>query len=126
MILVDTSVWIDHLHHEELSLTHALENDQVVIHPLVIAELAMGSIAGRDEVLSLLNHLRRSPVLDDDEFHEYVNNARLWGRGLNLVDVHLLGSVNLLPDGQLWTRDLRLIASAREQSITLFPSDAFG
>ena len=121
MILVDTSVWIDHLHHSEPALVRALDADEVAVHPFVIAEVALGSIAHRETVLHLLTHLRMTPTLTHQELLTLVQEAKLWGRGLSLVDVHLLGSVKLMSDGQLWTRDKHLQAGAQTVSVSLFP-----
>ncbi len=109
MILVDTSVWIDHLHRVDAALVDLLERDEVFAHPLVIEELGLGTIRDRGEVLSLLANLAPAPMLDHGEVMELVASHRLWGRGLSAVDTHLLGSA-LLGGGstRLWTRDRRL------------------
>ena len=120
MILVDTSVWIDHLHQAEPGLQRALEADEVATHPLIIAELALGSIARRAEILALLTNLWRVPSLTHQEMLGYVEQAQLWGRGLSIVDAHLLGSVKLAPDSELWTRDKRLRTAARVAQVALF------
>jgi len=120
MMLVDTSVWIDHLHKSEPALELALRDDQVAVHPFVIGELCLGSIADRDALLTLLSQLRPAPVLTQQEFLSFVGEARLWGRGLSLVDVHLLGSVRLMPGWQLWTNDKRLQSGAQVVSVKLF------
>jgi hypothetical protein len=111
MILVDTSVWIDHLHAGESLLVELLGRDQVGCHPLVIEELALGSIKRRDDVLGLLSNLAAFPVLTHPELRRLVDARRLWGRGLSAVDAHLLGSVVLVGGAVLWTRDKRLLAA---------------
>ena len=113
MILVDTSVWIDHLRATESTLVNALARDDVACHPLVIQELALGSIRKRDVVLELLGRLTQSPSLSHGELLTLVSVHALWGRGLSPVDAHLLGSVLLSPGTRLWTRDKGLKASAR-------------
>lgn len=117
MILVDTSIWIDHLRGEEPELVARLQDDAVGCHPYVIEELALGSIRARDRVLGLLADLHPFPVVTHRELLGLVDKRRLWGRGLSAVDTHLLGSVALVPGGQLWTRDRRLLAVAREVGI---------
>jgi len=112
VILVDTSVWIDHLRATEPSLVDALARDDVACHPLVIQELALGSIKNRDAVLASLGRLMQSPSLHHDEFMTLVSAHALWGKGLSPVDAHLLGSVLLSPGTRLWTRDKRLKQSA--------------
>lgn len=118
MILVDTSVWIDHLRAADQKLTDLLDRDEVACHPLVIQELALGSIKNRNLVLASLGRLRQSQSLSHDEVLAFVSSRGLWGRGLSAVDVHLLGSVLLSAGTQLWTRDKRLSASASSLGVT--------
>lgn len=113
MILVDTSVWIDHLRTSDPRLTDLLDHDEVASHPLVIQELALGSMKNRHLVLSSLGRLRQCPSLSHDEVLTLVSSRELWGKGLSAVDVHLLGSVLLSPAIRLWTRDKALRTSAR-------------
>lgn len=110
-MLVDTSVWIDHLHRAEPRLVSLLGDDAVVIHEGVIEELALGSIRNRHELLSLLAALRRAPVLRHDELLTLVDSAKLWGRGLGVIDVQLLGAARIA-GLTLWTRDRRLRSCA--------------
>ena len=91
MILVDTSVWIDHLRATDSTLVNALARDDVACHPLVIQELALGSIKNRDVVLASLGRLTQSPSLHHDEVMTLVSAHALWGKGLSPVDAHLLG-----------------------------------
>lgn len=112
MILVDTSIWVDHLHRADADLISLLEADGVGCHPYVIAELALGSIADREVVIDLLSNLARFPVLTDSELLELVGGNKLWGQGLSMVDAALLGAVKLVPGAKLWTRDKRLAAAA--------------
>ncbi len=114
MILVDTSIWIDHFHATEPSLVTLLHDDQVGCHPVVFEELALGSIKHRDHVLALLRGLQRFPVLSHEEVLTLVGKRRLWGHGLSVADVHLLGSVILQGGARLWTRDMRLLAACRD------------
>jgi predicted nucleic acid-binding protein len=114
VILVDTSIWIDHLHASEPSLVALLHDDQVGCHRAVIEELALGSIRQRDQVLTLLESLQRFPVVAHEEVMALVDGRQLWGRGLSAVDVNLLGSVMLVGGGRLWTRDKRLLVACRD------------
>jgi predicted nucleic acid-binding protein len=114
VILVDTSVWIDHFHASEPSLVAFLRDSQVGCHRAVIEELALGSIKQRDVVLTLLESLQGFPVLTHQEVMVLVNGRQLWGGGLSAVDVHLLGSVMLVGGARLWTRDKRLLAACRD------------
>lgn len=120
MILVDTAIWIDHLHAAEGDLVELLRTDEAGCHPQIIEELALGSIKQRDEVLDLLSNLYQFPVLTHDEVLQLVDRKRLWGQGLSAVDAHLLGSVLLLPGARLWTRDRRLKAMSEEVGVLSF------
>lgn len=113
MILVDTSIWIDHLHAGDPLLVGLLGRDQVGCHPLVIEELALGSIRRRDDVLGLLSNLAAFPVLTHPELRHFVDVHRLWGRGTGAVDAHLLGSVTITGGAMMWTRDKRLLAACQ-------------
>lgn len=108
MILVDTSVWIDHLRKSEPALIAALKAGQVLIHPFVIGELACGNLDNRVELLSLLRDLPAAPVATDAEALGFIDRHQLMGRGIGYLDVHLLASVALARPARLWTRDKRL------------------
>lgn len=114
MILVDTSVWIDHLRSGEPSLAAALEGGRVMMHPVVRGELACGNLANRDEVLQLLGNFPAAPTATDPEALKFIERRALMGRGIGYIDVHLLASIALSGDARLWTRDRRLAAVATE------------
>jgi predicted nucleic acid-binding protein len=116
VILVDTSIWIDHFHASEPSLVALLRDNQVGCHRAVIEELALGSIKQRDRVLALLESLQGFPVLTHEEVMALVDGRQLWGRGLSAVDVHLLGSVMLVGGARLWTRDKCLLTACRDSA----------
>ena len=92
MILVDTSVWIDHLRKGDRGLAALLTASGVLMHPFVIGELACGNLRKRDEVLALLKDLPRVAVASDDEVLFFIERNALMGRGLGYVDVHLLAA----------------------------------
>ena len=117
MILVDTSVWIDHLQKGIPLLSKALESEDVLTHPFIIGELACGEIKARSEMLRLLSALPSSVVANDEEVLSFIERHRLMGRGIGYIDVHLLASVMLTEGAQLWTRDKRLVAIAMELRI---------
>lgn len=117
MILVDTSVWIDHLHTAEPRLVGMLTDDGAGCHPLVIEDLALGSIKRRGGMLDLLANLYQFPTVTHGELLHLVERHRLWGSGLSAADVHLLGSVALVGGAQLWTRDKRLRAVCTEVGV---------
>ena len=114
MILVDTSIWIDHLRGGNLDLAAKLEAGQVLTHPLVIGELAMGDLRPRDVVLRSLTQLAQAVLARDGEVLAYVERLALHGRGIGYIDAHLLASTALSLDTQLWTRDRRLAEIAAE------------
>ena len=107
MILVDTSVWVDHLRRGDRRLAELLLTDQVACHPFVIGELACGDIRNREEVLTLLSALPHLTKADDIEVLDFIGRHRLMSRGLGLIDIHLLASC-ALAGTELWTRDKRL------------------
>lgn len=119
MILVDTSIWIDHLHAAEPRLIGLLAEDEIGCHPLVIEELALGSIRNRDDVLDLLANLYQFPMATHAEVLHLVEQRRLWGRGLSAIDVRILGAVALVGGGRLWTRDKRLKAACDDCGIAV-------
>ena len=114
MILVDTSVWVDHLRSGVPDLVRALEHGQVRSHPFVIGELACGNVRNRAEVLDLLGRLPAAPVATQEEVMVAIERRGLMGRGLGYVDVHLVASSLLEPELRLWTRDRRLAEVAGE------------
>jgi predicted nucleic acid-binding protein len=114
VILVDTSVWIDHLRSGEPLLVAALEGGRVMMHPFVLGELACGNLANRSEVLELLGGLPAAPTATDPEALEFIERRTLMGQGIGYIDVHLLASIALSGDARLWTRDRRLAAVATE------------
>lgn len=113
MILVDTSVWIDHFHLGVQTLAEALERGEIVTHPFVIGELACGHLRRRGEILDLLGALPPAVTATHSEVLEFIEEKRLMGRGIGYVDVHLLASVMLTANSRLWTSDKRLEPVAR-------------
>jgi predicted nucleic acid-binding protein len=116
LILVDTSVWVDHLRRGDAQLIALLESANAATHPFVIGEIACGSLANRQTVLALLQDLPMATVADSDEVLAYIERHRLYGKGIGYVDVHLLASVALTQNASLWTRDKRLRAAAEALS----------
>ena len=113
MILVDTSVWIDHLRRGDAHLMATLLAGHVLIHPCVIGEIACGTLRERGQVLDLLRSLPLSPVALEDEVLFFIEQYALMGRGIGYVDIHLLASAQLA-GARLWTRDKRLVVVANE------------
>ena len=110
MILADTSVWIDHLRIGDAELARELDAGRIFMHPMVIGELSCGMLRNRAAILDLLRRLPALPVATHNEAMLFLEQHRLMGRGIGLVDVHLLASVALGAPVRLWTRDRRLAA----------------
>jgi predicted nucleic acid-binding protein len=108
VILVDTSVWIDHLRSPDVKLQELLQNDEVVSHPFVRLELALGSIATREKVLTDLALLPQAPIGATDELFRLVELRSLYRRGIGITDLHLLCSALFDRSISIWTRDRRL------------------
>ena len=118
MILVDTSVWVEHLRHGLPCLATFLQEGEVLIHPSVIGELACGNLRNRSQVLELLQGLPGATVASDAEVLLLIERDRLMGRGIGYVDAHLLAAARL-SHCRLWTQDRLLAAVAMEQGVAV-------
>lgn len=123
MILVDTSVWIDHLRAGDAELVSLLEDGKVLAHPWVTGELALGHLSNRAEVLVLLGNLPTAVQATILEVKRLIEDQRLFGLGIGYVDAHLLASTLLTSDAALWTRDQRLHAVAARLGVASAGSD---
>lgn len=121
MILVDTSVWIDHLRSSEPELVSALNAGQILMHPFVVGELACGKLRNRQELLSLLRNLPEAPVATQDQALSFIDQHRLMGRGIGYIDAHLLAATALGPSTRIWTRDKRLTNLAIDLNLNFVP-----
>ena len=108
MILVDTSVWVDHLRIGDAQLVALLERATVLMHPFVVGEMACGSLHDRVSILELLQDLPAAAVAEGEEVLGFIERHVLHGKGIGYVDVHLLASVALTEGAKLWTRDKKL------------------
>ncbi|WP_175749529.1 type II toxin-antitoxin system VapC family toxin [Burkholderia pyrrocinia] len=122
MILVDTSVWIDHLRAGDAALTTLLEAERVLIHPFVVGELSLGSLRDRQTVLDALRDLPAATSATDDEVQRMIDVVPLHGLGIGYVHAHLLASVRLTSGSKLWTRDRRLLAAADRLQLAAHPA----
>ncbi|MCA0242112.1 MAG: type II toxin-antitoxin system VapC family toxin [Proteobacteria bacterium] len=111
MLLVDTSIWSDHLRRGDAALARRLEAGEVLVHALVIGEIACGAFPRRPEALALLTQLPAAPVLGLAELLDFIDRQSLQGKGIGFVDVHLLAAARV-SGAALWTRDKRLAAAA--------------
>jgi len=114
LILADSSIWIDHLRSRDAVLSGLLEREEVLIHPFVIGEIALGSLRQRAAILDALYKLPQTAVAREAEVLTLIESASLFGLGIGYVDVHLLASAKLTNGLRLWTRDKRLNAAAAQ------------
>lgn len=121
MVLVDTSVWIDHLRVNEPLLASLLTQNSVLSHPFVRGELALGHLRQREMILSALDNLPQAPVAFADEVNFFIETHSLFGLGIGLIDAHLLASTQLSGNTRLWTRDKRLSAVAMRLNLAAAP-----
>jgi predicted nucleic acid-binding protein len=117
VILVDTSVWVDHLRTGDAMLQDLLDRYRVLAHPFVIGELGLGSIPQRAATLLQLRRLPSALVARHDEVMRLVDEQRLYGLGLSYIDAHVLTATRLTPGASLWTRDKSLSAAAKKLSV---------
>jgi hypothetical protein len=111
MVLVDTSLWVDHFREGNAHLERLLLDIEVACHPFIIGELACGNLKNRTEILTLLHSLPSVPAIDNDEALFFIERNALMGSGIGFIDVHLLASARLahIP---LWTNDTRLLKAS--------------
>lgn len=119
-VLVDTSVWVEHFRNRSTELVSLLNQDRVLVHPMVIGELACGTPPDRSKTLADLNDLQHAQQPTLNEVMAFVNVHRLYGLGCGLVDMTLLASA-LLTGAALWTRDKRLAALASQMGVEFIP-----
>ena len=116
MILVDTSIWIDHLRKGDASLVMRLSGGEVLTHPLIIEELACGHLTHREEILGLLKALQVAPLASHQEVLKFISMEKLGGTGIGAIDAHLLASARLA-DVLIWSRDKALSRAAKRLGI---------
>ncbi|HZY61190.1 MAG TPA: PIN domain-containing protein [Edaphobacter sp.] len=114
MILADTSIWIDYFRSGNEEMRNLLDKSQIVIHPFVVGELALGSLRERRKALAFLDRLPRVRVAQLEEVRQMIETRSLYSRGIGLIDAHLIASIFLTPSTRLWTKDnaLRRVAEA--------------
>jgi predicted nucleic acid-binding protein len=112
MVLADTSVWIDHLRKGDAALARLLQLQQILIHPFVVGEVALGNLKNRTVVIDSLLNLPIATIASDEEVLNFITGHKLSGTGIGYLDAHLLASVKLSGGAKLWTRDKRLGTAA--------------
>jgi predicted nucleic acid-binding protein len=121
LILVDTSIWIDHLRDAHPTLVHLLGSRQVLCHPWIVGELALGRLSQREEILGLMGRMPQATVATDAEVVALVEVEELQGSGIGYVDAQLLAATRLTSDARLWTSDKRLALVARRLGVGVDP-----
>jgi predicted nucleic acid-binding protein len=117
VILVDSSVWVDHLRSGDAALARLLQNGEVLVHPFVIGELALGHLKKRAMILADLQNLPQAVHAREEEVLRFIDQHTLCGLGIGYIDAHLLTSVRLTAHGLLWTRDKRLHGVAQKLAL---------
>jgi hypothetical protein len=121
VILVDTSVWVDHLRTGDRRLVQLLDAEQVFTHPFVIGEIALGKLPRRNLILATLRFLPKVLVAAHEEVLEFIERYQLFGSGVGYVDAHLLAAIKLTAGTGLWTRDKSLRAVAGQLALIAEP-----
>lgn len=122
MILLDTSVWIDHLRRGDAHVVVLLQAGTVLTHPFVIGELACGNLKSRTDILGLLAALPKARAAQDHEALYFIERHALMGQGIGYVDTHVLAATALTEGARLWTRDKRLDALAQSLDLAYLPT----
>jgi predicted nucleic acid-binding protein len=117
MILADTSVWIDHFRAGDDELRKQLLSRNILMHPWIVAELALGSLPQRARTVAFLEQLPGIAIARLDEVRQMIEARRLYARGIGVIDAHLIASTFLRPSTRLWTRDKRLADIAKALGI---------
>ena len=120
MILVDTSVWVDHFSRRNDALADLLGDSQVLCHPFIVGELACGNLKRRSEILGMMRNLPETPLVEHHEVLAMIERHRLAGSGIGWIDAHLLAST-LLAGTYLWTLDRPLAQASRKVSVLATP-----
>jgi predicted nucleic acid-binding protein len=122
MILVDTSVWVDHFQRGNKHLAHCLGRGAVLAHPFVVGELALGNLRQRTQVVETMRQLPMASAATDSETLDFITRESLFGRGIGYLDAHLLAAVRLTPGSSMWTLDKRLQAVAGALGLAWLPA----
>lgn len=120
MILVDTSIWIDHFRHGDTELQTIIEDDRLLCHLAIIGELALGSLRNRNDVINFLTAQREILVATHDEVMVMIDRHSIFSMGIGYTDAHLLASTLLDRRASLWTRDRRLASAAQKAGAALY------
>jgi len=117
VILVDSSIWIDHFRSRDDALFDLLSRGRILVHPFVTGEIALGHVRNRALIVRDLRKQKQAVIASDDEVLQFIEREKLFGTGIGYVDAHLLASVRLTAEATLWTRDKRLHDVARRLNL---------
>jgi predicted nucleic acid-binding protein len=123
VVLIDTSVWVDHLRGGDDGVARLLEAGRVLAHPFVTGELALGHLRQRREILAALHDLPQAIAATDAEVLHFIEACALAGTGIGYVDAHLVAAVRLTAGSALWTRDRRLTEVAERLGVAAAPPE---
>jgi len=118
MILADTSVWVDHLRKGNERLAGFLNEGVVLCHPFIIGELACGNLKNRNKILGMLASLPSIPIVEHDEVLDFISRHKFQGKGIGLIDAHLLAST-YLAKCRIWTLDKSLLKIANTLKVSI-------
>ena len=121
MIIVDTSVWVEHFRRGDATLVDLLNRNRVLAHSFVIGELSLGNLNARSATMGLLNALPMASVASDEEILHIIATKRLAGHGIGLVDAHLIASA-MMETAQIYTRDKKLGQIAQQLKLKFAPT----
>ncbi len=116
MVIVDTSVWVNHFYKRDLKLEALLHNNEVIMHEFIVGELACGNLKNRNLILSLFDTLPKAETVNSEKYLHFLEKQKLFGLGLGFVDLHLLVSA-YLSENHLFTYDKALAAAAKKFSL---------
>jgi predicted nucleic acid-binding protein len=122
VILVDTSIWVDHFRYGDADLRKIIEDDRLLCHPFVVGELALGSLRERDAVITFLSSQREIVIATHAEVMTVIERHSIFSMGIGYTDAHLLTSTLLDRKSSLWTRDRRLAAAAQKVGASVYLS----
>ena len=119
MILADTSIWVDHLRNSNPEMEKRLLGGQIVMHPFIVAEIALGSLHNRQKRLADLDALLEVRVAQLNEVRHMIEAHALYSKGIGLTDAHLIASCLMTPGTQLWTRDAEMKKVAKALGVLI-------
>ena len=122
VVVVDTSIWIDHLRSGDPRLKQLIADKSLFQHPFIIGEISVGNLATREQTVRALRGLPQIEPVSEEEFHRFLGAAELFGTGLGFVDVHVLAATAATPGAEIWTGDRRMLEQAERLGLTYTPA----